>query len=206
MTPVPHDIRLITLAGVCLLILSACASRPPLAVDTERLWRSHQALMQELKTWSATGRVGVTADSDGWTASFVWRQSDAFFHIRIHGPFGRGVVELEGNPQRVTLIQAGQPPRHAKDADALLYQQSGWKLPVSGLRYWILGLPVPGQPERHRLDREGKLVALQQDGWRIEYASYHRLDGRHLPKKIQLVNGDLRVKLIASDWQLSARP
>ncbi len=184
-------------------LLSACAARPPTGVDRNQLWQSHLARINQLAHWQARGRVGVRAADDGWNASFDWRQQDRIFSIRISGPFGRGVVELEGNPRYVLLKQAGQEPRVAENADSLLQQQTGWTLPVIGLRYWLLGVPAPDLPEQHRLEGDGLLASLEQSGWTIEYLDYQQVDGYRLPARLKLVNGDIHVKLIASDWQLA---
>lgn len=198
-----RTIRTCALFFVSLLLISGCATRPPLVADPEQRWQTHLADVAGLRSWQATGRVGVKADNDGWTASFSWQQTGDAFNIRIHGPLGRGMVELEGTPQQVVLKQAGQPARMASSAEQLLFQETGWSLPVSGLRYWILGVPLNGQHETHDLNTEGALQHLNQAGWKIEYTGYRHVDGLYMPAKFHLSNGNIKVKLIASEWRLS---
>ncbi len=189
-----------------LLLVASCATRLPPVANPEQRWQAHLASVAGLQSWRASGRVGVKTGDDGWTASFSWRQTGDDYSIRIHGPLGRGLVELAGNPDRVLLMQTGQPVRVAQSPEALLYQATGWSFPISGLRYWILGVPVAGQAERHSLNAGGGLQRLHQAGWEIEYSDYQPVDGMNLPVKLKLANGDIRVKLIAREWQLNDLP
>ncbi len=185
------------------LLVTACATRSPVVVDGERLWQSHRMALVDLTNWQTRGRVGVIASDEGWSASFNWRQQQADYWIRISGPFGRSIVELVGNPRFVMLNEGGKKALVARSADVLLEQRTGWTLPVDGLRYWIVGLPAPNLPERHTVDSQGHLSSLNQSGWLIEYKSYQQVDSYRLPRKLQMVNGDVRVKLIARDWQIT---
>ena len=190
-------------AAILVLLVTACATVSPVVVERERLWQSHRTALVDLTNWQTSGRVGVITANEGWSASFDWRQQQADYWIRISGPFGRSLVELVGKPRYVRLKEGGKKALVAQSADVLLEQRTGWTLPVDGLRYWIVGLPVPGFPEQHTVDSQGNLSSLNQAGWLIEYKSYQQVDGYRLPRKLQMVNGDVRVKLIASDWQVT---
>lgn len=198
------DMRLSCLSVLSLLfLLTSCATRPLQVADPEQHWQAHLERVAGLQAWQASGRVGVKAGSDGWTASFSWRQRGDNYHVRIHGPLGSGVIDLQGTPQRVVLKQTGKPLRTAQNPEQLLYQATGWSFPVSGLKSWILGVPVAGQPEQHRLNAAGSLQSLLQAGWEIDYRDYQQVDGLNLPAKLLLSNGDIHVKLIARQWQLN---
>ena len=54
----------------------------------------------------------------------------------------------------------------------LLEQTLGLRLPVTGLRYWVRGLPAPGPTALLQTDAAGRLTRLEQNGWVIEYPSY----------------------------------
>src|SRR3546814_8106960 len=42
----------------------------------------------------------------------------------------------------------------------------------SGLRWWVLGLPAPNAPPQIELDGQGRLAALTQVGWTLQYQEY----------------------------------
>lgn len=190
-------------AAILVLLITSCAARSPIAVNAEERWHSHKIALMELKVWQTRGRVGVIAGDESWSAAFDWQQQQAEYWIRISGPFGRSIIELEGKPRYVLLKSGGKDAQVAQNAEMLLKWQTGWSLPVEGLRYWIVGLPVPNLPERHTIDSQGHLSSLNQSGWQIEYQSYQQVDGYRLPKKLHMVNRDVRVKLIAREWRVN---
>jgi outer membrane lipoprotein LolB len=83
----------------------------------------------------------------------------------------------------------------------------GWALPLSGLRYWVLGIPEPKRgferdAKRGHLDAYGRLAKLRQGGWTIDYQQYQDTQPIELPQEIALSNRALKVKLVVSEWQL----
>jgi len=58
-------------------------------------------------------------------------------------------------------------------------------------------------------DEQGNLYIVEQDGWRVEMARYHELDGMKLPQAFYLSRSDqpeLMIKLLLSQWRLSDLP
>ena len=81
----------------------------------------------------------------------------------------------------------------------------GWSLPISGLDYWIRGLPRPQAEAAHRFDAEGLTRSIRQDGWDIEYRDYFSADDEAppLPRRLTLMNETLTLKLAIERWQAS---
>ncbi|HXY97755.1 MAG TPA: lipoprotein insertase outer membrane protein LolB, partial [Steroidobacteraceae bacterium] len=74
--------------------------------------------------------------------------------------------------------------------------------PLTSLRYWILGVPDPASPADETLDSaRQRLTRLEQDGWRIDYASYVAVGSEWLPARLTLERADVKVKLLVDDWQ-----
>ena len=114
-------------------------------------------------------------------------------------------LQIQGSDTHAELLQAGKPPYRAENADQLLVEQTGWQLPVNGLRYWIRGLPMPGEDDRHVLNENAAPRELEQGSWLIHYSRYKLVDGVWLPGKLTLVNASLQIKLLVDQWQLPAR-
>ena len=92
---------------------------------------------------------------------------------------------------------------HGADTEVLLERQFGWSLPLGGLRHWIGGRADPGRPATSRLDADGRLVALAQDGWQIAFERYREVAGAGaLPHRVVLERDDLEVRLVIDAWQL----
>ncbi len=193
------------LAAVALAaLLSACATAPPRPPGAaQALWEARQTRLAALDDWGFAGRVAVTADNKGWNANLRWQQQDAHYDIRVLAPLGQTVAWLTGDAQGVELRTAGHGLTQAAEPEILLRSELGWSVPVSGLRYWVLGLPDRGRPATNtELDGEGRLSRLSQDGWDIRFLRYKRIDALDLPDKITLANSRLDVRLVVDSWQV----
>ncbi|TCK19217.1 outer membrane lipoprotein LolB [Thiogranum longum] len=186
-----------------LLLLSACATQAPLHQPADSgSWEAHKASVAALRDWQVRGRLAVRTDEEGWSAAFDWKQDDDNYRIRLRGPFGQGAIELEGGDTGVWLKRAGRPAEFSTRPEILLEQQSGWRLPVAGLDYWLRGLPDREGDARTRLDAAGRLASLQQHGWQIEYRDYRDYGGYALPARLDLQRDGVHVKLLVDEWEL----
>lgn len=149
--------------------------------------------------WTLEGRIALRLEDEGWHAGVLWEQRPDTYYIRLQGPLGQGALELTGSAAGVVLERADGRVSQARDPDILLYQETGWQLPVSGLRHWVRGRPVPGLDARIRRDAQGRLAELHQAGWAIRYTDFFATGA--LPRRIELVNGGVRVRLLIDQWQ-----
>lgn len=164
----------------------------------------HQQLLEQIETWRLRGRIAIVNGSEAWNLNMEWQQRDGDYHIELWGPFGSGRVQLVGNGQGVRLVDAGQQIYYASDPESLLYEHTRVKMPVSGLRYWILGLTAP-QYESRRVQRDaaGRLATVQQEQWQITFKRYSRVKGLDLPDRLAVDRQDLQVKLVVDNWQVN---
>ncbi len=185
------------------LLMSACATRPKIPEPAaESVWLDRQATLAALHDWQAKGRVALRTGEEGWSAGFDWQQRGENYRIRLRGPFGRGAVELHGNAQGVWLRRADQPAVFALNPEDLLQQQTGWRLPVTGLAAWLRGLPVRDPAPVLQWDAQGRLLHIGQDGWSIDYQRYMDSAGLSLPKKLRLQRDAIQVRFVIDDWQI----
>lgn len=197
--------------GLMSLILSitlcSCSTKPkklapstqPVSqyVSAEDKWQWRLQYLQNIQHWQMEGRISATQNNEGGNASFVWKQLGESYQIKFFGPFGAGAVYVTGSPYQVTLVEADGKEHHAQSADALMHKVAGWQVPLDGIRYWMLGMPIP----RHQVDSQtlrddGSLNNLKQLGWHIQYKNYHQDKSPMIPAKIDLVNGPLKIKII----------
>ncbi len=190
------------LAGLLLVLLMAGCStiqkqpaREPVAA-----WKAQQRALQQLTDWELRGRIAIRTSEDGFNANLRWRQRGSDYRIRLSGPFGLGALTLSGDRDGVTLRSRERILLRHGDAETLLYQQTGVRLPVDSLRYWVRAMPQPGVRARVVLDRKGRLKELRQDGWRIRYKRYLRNRGVELPAKLFVDNPRLEVRLVIDRW------
>lgn len=194
-------IRIISL--LLALLLSACSTTPitPVADNTrEQLWQLRQQQLQQLTHWQLSGRLAVQQAHEAWHMSLEWKQLGEGYTLNIIAPLGQGSMRLEGDPEQVTMSTDEGESFVSDDPELLLYQQLGWKVPISALRYWVLGLAAPGA-QQHSLDEQGRLTRLQQAGWEIAFIDYRPQHGTELPRKVFVENHRAKVKLVVSRWQ-----
>ena len=198
----PTGLRQIIALSV--LLLSACSTRPthePATVDPYSLWQQHQQQLSQLQHWSLKGRISLATDNQASSASVHWQQQSDRYFLRILGPFGQQRITVEGSAVGVTLTDAQGRVMSANNAEELLWRQSGWRLPLQDLQYWILGVPANAQ-QQFNLNADGQLSSLHSQSWRIDYTRYRQVGEYWLPDKLQLHNPQLRIKLAISEWSV----
>jgi outer membrane lipoprotein LolB len=187
----------VLLAGV----LAGCAGlaeRPPAAASA--------AGIAGLTAWVAAGRLAVAAGSEGGSGGFVWQQQGAETRLRLRGPLGAGAFEIASNGDRLSVTDnAGQVL--GADAHATLRARLGADLPLSSLRYWMIGLPDPTSTARVIESGVAPLRIIEQHGWTIAYDAFTSAGGLALPARVTATSGDVRLRLSVSDWtDLQAKP
>ena len=191
---------------ICLMILlfSGCATRQPVSEDIKSAnWQRHREKLFELHTWQLKGRIGMQMGKQGGTASMHWQQDRHHYFLRVVAPLGRGSYELTGSENGVVMRTGKNKLLYANDPETLLQEYFGWQVPLSGLSYWVRGLPEPDiKIDDLILDDKGRIMELSQSGWQISYIRYTKSSGYDLPGKIVMQNGKLKIRLLIRDWNL----
>lgn len=168
-------------------------------------WSQQQKTLRAIQHWSIAGRISVQTQHMGGQADFDWQQlNPQDYHIRIIAPLGAGTTWINGSEQGVELITSSGQRISNGSADQLMYEVNGWPLPVSGLYYWVRGLPSPNSDYKVKTWRNEALPeVIEQDGWRIEFRSHREVSGRWLPGKLfisRLDEQEVDVRMIIREW------
>lgn len=194
--------RIIFLCLILLFVSTACTTTVPLSVGTHVSWQEHQRDVAQLQYWTLQGRLAVTNGSESWHLDMSWQQQGDNYIIKLFVPFGAGQIQLRGDHNGVVLDDGENTPLYADNADSLLYESTGLKIPVEGLRYWVRGLPDPGMSNGEMNLSAGKLKQLHQGGWQLRFRRYQQVNNTSLPQKLFLHRDDLDVRLVIDQWQL----
>lgn len=187
--------------------LTACA--PPQVPETtaltpERANKTEAPQARSAKTmssWTIIGAVAAKNNQEAWSASLNWKQNGPNnYQIHLFGPLGGGSILIEKKGGVVTY-QDGQKHTTSKNADALIYQQTGVHIPIQALYYWIRGLPAPGAVQSEQYDQTGHLSYLKQAGYTMQYMRYTKKQGIDLPSKLNVRGGGGNLKLIIKRWE-----
>jgi len=171
--------------------------------EAERLWVDQQQAMQAVNDWDIHGRAFIKVDKRAYNVSLRWQRGIERFLMMLEAPFGRGVIRIEANGDGPYRLQLPDGQVFTRDTPEVLFKDViGWSLPVTGLTYWIRGLPRPQSSYRHRIDQAGRMRSINQDGWTIDYRGYFaQQEQAQLPRKIILTRGRLTLKLVIERWQ-----
>ena len=170
-----------------------------------------QALLAR-PAWSFEGRVAISKGRDGGSGRIEWRQDGRAYDVSLSAPVTRQSWRLVGDSHYEGGRLEGLPggPREGENAEALLAEATGWQIPVNHLPDWTRGLAAYDAlpPEQLARDVEGRPRKLRQMGWDIQYLDWYPAEaGRPaLPRRIEAVSGDAKVRLIVDAWQLGNEP
>lgn len=185
-----------------LTALSGCATvAPPAAPTTSNVsWESRKTELSRLQNWQLSGKIAVITAQDSGSASVDWSQRAQNFTISLYGPLGAGGMKLNGTAGKVTMQNSKGQTVSAASAEQLIAQQWGWKLPVSYLKYWVRGLPVPNLPQTSTFDAAHRLLALNQQGFNIQYSDYTTSGSMDLPSRLTINSPNFKSKIVIYKW------
>jgi outer membrane lipoprotein LolB len=185
---------------VCALLLTSCAIAPPAPTRTIP-WATRQTQLSRLASFHLKGAMAVKRADKGFSASLDWQQTANHFRVRMYGPLGAGQIIISGGPGKVELRNAKKERFLAQDINTLVYQQTGWHLPIADLLYWVRGIPVGNLPKQQTLDQYQRLATLKQQGWLVQYLQYQARGPVDLPRRLVLTKGDMKLKLVLTSWK-----
>lgn len=155
-----------------------------------------------LSSWELSGAIAAKNNKKGWTASLNWlQQGPNQYQIRLFGPLGGGTVLIEKHGSVVTFTD-GPKKKSATNAEELLQKETGIRLPVNNLYYWVRGLPAPNSAESTHRDTENRIISINQGGYTINYTGYTTVGDMNLPSKIRLQGHGVMIKLVIKHWNV----
>ncbi len=194
------------LAALALGSLSACASffvpdKPAYVLTPQQITAltERRTVLATLPGWDLAGRIAVRKGDEIWTGQLIWQEQAGRYLVQFNAPTGQGALRLSGGPEGVELRLADGGRVQADDADSLIREQTGWQLPLNGMRQWILGLPTQAPIDGLDLDEQGRPLFLEQSGWTVQYKRYTQ-DVLNLPTKIDLQNQEISIRLVIHRW------
>ncbi|PJD92783.1 MAG: outer membrane lipoprotein LolB [Legionella sp.] len=184
-----------TILGVCLaLMLSSCAKLPE---QHPILGATTAAASHDKSAFAASGAIAAKNQHQAWTATFYWVQNSPHdYQISIYGLMGSAAMDISVKDGVVTYHE-GKKIIRARQAEDLLAKETGIRIPVNHLYYWVKGTPAPGPVEHIERSADQDIVLLKQDGFTLNYGDYRH----HYPYQIRLNGHQLMVKIKIREWR-----
>ena len=184
--------------SVVLLILTAllvsCADVPVKSTTPFQL--SGRDYLYSKTSWSFAGRMAITDENDSFTASIAWKHQGRQDKLELAGLFGQGRTLIELTDDGVVIDNGDERLQYSGNADELVSRQVGIDIPVSALKYWVLGLVEP-ELEYGVLEK-----GFVQSGWNVSYPQMQIVGQNIMPRKIRVEQEDVKLKLIINHWDL----
>lgn len=189
-----------------LLWLVACAT-PEVKDDSSDVvnWQVYQKNQNLLQSWTIKGRLSVQTENEGGQLDYGWAQhNQTDYDIGLRAPMGAGTTIINGRKNGVSVKTSSGDEYFGTNADELIKRLNGWPFPVSGLQYWVRGIPAPtSQYEVSKWSKMGLPRVMSQDGWRIEFRRYKDKAGDIFLSKLfinRLDDEEVDVRLLVRQW------
>lgn len=171
---------------------------------SELAWEARRAQLSQIDRFNLEARVS-SGGIFGIRGQLTWKQLPGRFDMRVAGPFGIGAAQISGRGESIE-IRTAKGTFSTDNPERDLHDRLGWTFPVSHLRWWVLGVPAPGTEPTVEFDEDGHLVKLEQDDWTIEYDEYQTAGSLELPRKFEVANDEVRIKVVVDRWSELPQP
>jgi outer membrane lipoprotein LolB len=169
--------------AVALLALAACAEL--------------QLAPGESYDFELTARFAASYRNEAASGSLLWRHHAARDEVLLSSPIGQGLARISREGGVVTVVTSDGKRYSAADAETLTEQVLGFRLPLRGLTDWVRARPATDAPAQAEYAQDGRLLSLEQHGWRIEYMAYEGIQ----PKRLKLLYPGLDLRLAITEWK-----
>ena len=182
-------------------------SKLPVPAATKALnWKKRQAYLAGKPSWNLQSKISLRYKDENLIFGLKWLQRPVNLYImQISNPLtGALVAKLSRDARGVSLLADNGRTYRDTDEERLLQKQSGLKMPVKGMQYWVRGITSPQyKVDKLVLYNAGRPQSINQAGWKINYASYLNNNFNSAPRKIILTRSTDKVylKVIAKNWQ-----
>lgn len=169
--------------AVALLALAACAELPRAPAEGYE--------------FELTARFAASYRNEAASGNLQWRHHAARDEVMLSSPFGQGLARISRDGESVILVAGDDKRYSAADAETLTEQVLGFRLPLRGLADWVRARPATDAPAQAEYAQDGRLLSLEQHGWRIEYMAYEGIQ----PKRLKLIYPGLELRLAITEWK-----
>jgi outer membrane lipoprotein LolB len=163
-------------------------------------WPARRVQLQARAQFTAQGRIGVVAGSDGFNGHLRWSQDGTRSTVSLDGPLGVGGVRIVTDAGVLTVTNPSGEALDSQAAHDALVRRLGFEPPLDSLRYWIQGVPDPASVSTESLSAQGYLGTLAQSGWTVTFSDYMQTPDGALPRKMTVARATVRVKLVIEAW------
>jgi outer membrane lipoprotein LolB len=191
-------------AVAALLLVAGCKTLPPAAPvgpGADAPWPEQRAALAKLDRYGLNGRVAVAAQGQGFSASLRYQQHATRTNIALDGPLGIGGLRVDVDGENLKIATSRGEKLDGQAARDELERRLGFALPLTELRWWLLGIPAPGEVSISQDAGSGEIHDFVQNGWHVSINARAAGLGFSLPQRMTAEREGARLKLFVDNWQ-----
>ena len=187
-------------AAGCTTLVPRNAAAP--LVVTAKDWPARRVQLLALQDFALHARIAIAAGSDGFSGTLRWQQHGSAGQMQLVGALGIGAIDIAFDGDSMQLKDSRGNVLADAAARAEIDRRLGFNLPLAELGYWVRGVadPAAGTAREEYVADGTHLAALEQSGWRVEYASEALSPLGPLPQKLSAHRADYRLRLAVDRW------
>ena len=154
--------------------------------------------------WRFNGKFAVRSAKETTSAKINWQQINDQYDINLYTMFGITVMKINGGHHRVQ-IDNGSERYNGTSAGQLIWQLTGWHLPIDQMQHWVKGEvehAINVQRDQDGQFKSGDIIGGNGQQWRLTLGKYKIVDGHIRPHSLLLSKDKLYFKLSISKWQI----
>ena len=196
--------RGIVAAVAALMLAAGCRTLPPgapVGPGADAPWPEQRAALEKLDHYALNGRVAVAAQGQGFSATLRYQQQPRGSNLALDGPLGIGGLRVQIDGQDIEIATSRGEKLDGQSARDELERRLGFQLPLTELRWWLLGIPAPGEASVNQDAGSGEIHDFTQGGWHVSINTRAAGLGFSLPQKMTAEREGARLKLFVQSWE-----
>jgi outer membrane lipoprotein LolB len=198
----------VTACALVVVALASCRTVPHqgptegavMGPGADAPWPEQRAALATFDRYSLDGRVAVAANGQGFSASLRYAQLARRTELSLEGPLGIGGLQVKVDGDDLEIATSRGERLDGAEARAELERRLGFVLPLEQLRWWMLGIPAPGDSAVNT-GEGGEIRDFMQAGWRVSINSRSPGLGFSLPQRLTAEREGARLKLLVERWK-----
>lgn len=187
----------------CLLIVSlwGCKTPPP-PPEFVNATANDQKLI-ELVKWELRGRMAFKSADESFSANMRWQQNGEDLSFKLTNVVGVTLLDMQVVDGRTVMTIDGEKYT-GDEPEALIYQFSGWQIPIRAMQRWVKGLALDN--EFSTRDDKGLLEQIevlgQRGTWLVDYQQFTQSNSIVLPRQLLITQTpSIEIKLKINRWE-----
>ena len=132
-----------------------------------------------------------------------WDQFNTDYELRFISSLGQGTYLLKGTKDGVVMKTPKNKVFTSDTSENLIREKIGWDINLTGLKYWVRGVPEPNvKYSQLLLDEKGRLKDMKQSGFFISVMRYTDEENISLPEKLFIRNNNIQLRLVIQKWEI----